>query len=496
MIQEILSIINLKFVLLVFIGSVAGLFIGAMPGLSVTMATALLVSITFTWEVKGAMGLIMGVYTVGVYSGAVTAILLNIPGAPSSVATTLDGYPMAKKGEALLALRVAAYYSFMGTLVGLLVLLVSAKPITQLALNFTPIDYFLLALFGLTTVGSLTSGNFAKGILSALIGVFISTIGMDPVTGFGRFTYGSVNLQRGISVIPALIGLFGFSEILYQLNLDLEGSVNFNIEKCKGNIKEILSHWKLGIRASLIGVFIGALPGTGGPIAALLAYEHGKRTTKKPRTPFGQGAVEGIVASEAANNACIGGALIPMLTLAIPGDAVTAVILSAFYIHGLRPGPLLFTETPQMFSVILAGGFLGSIMILILGLTVAPLLSKVIRIKKTYLYPVVAVLCIIGSYAASTYIFDIILMLIFGVLGFIMRKQDYAVAPLVLGLVLGELMDANFRRAVSLLSASENMIKELLLKPITIMLIIMVIISVASNFISYQDIKNRFFVRR
>lgn len=491
MIKEIFSIIDLNFIFLVFVGSIAGLFVGAMPGLSVTMATALLVSITFTWEVNSAMALIMGVYTVGVYSGAVTAILINIPGAPSSVATTLDGYPMAKKGDALLALKVAAFYSFIGTIIGLLVLGISAKEVAKLALAFTPMDYFLLSLFGLTTVGSLTSKNFTKGMISAMVGVFISMIGMDPIVGVSRFTYGSVNLQRGISIIPALIGLFGFSEVLYQISLKKEKKEMLNVSREKTSLKDILGHWALSIRSSIIGVIIGALPGTGGPIAALLSYEHAKKSTKSPKVPFGEGAIEGIVASEAANNACIGGALIPMLTLAMPGDAVTAVILSAFYVHGLRPGPLLFTETPEMFSVILAGGFVGSIMILLLGLTVAPLLSKVVAIKERHLFPIVVVLCVIGSYAASTHIFDVFLMLIFGIVGYIMRRRDYAVAPMVLGLVLGGIMDSNFRRAMSLISASDNLLNDLFFRPITIILTILVIFSVVSNFISISSIKEK-----
>lgn len=490
MIQDIFSVIDFNFIILVFIGSIAGLFVGAMPGLSVTMATALLVSITFTWEVNSAMALIMGVFTVGVYSGAVTAILINIPGAPSSVATTLDGYPMAKSGKPLLALKTAAYYSFLGTMIGLIVLAISAKQISKLALSFTPIDYFLLALFGLTTVGSLTSKDFTKGMISAFIGVFISTIGMDPIMGVGRFTYGSVNLQRGVSIIPALIGLFGFSEILYQI---FSGSVQverLSVSKTKIKLKEIFSHWALGIRSALMGVTIGALPGAGGPVAALLAYDQAKKTTKNPKVPFGEGAIEGLVASEAANNGCIGGALIPMLTLAVPGDAVTAVILSAFYVHGLRPGPLLFTETPEMFNVILAGGFIGSIMILLLGLTVAPLLAKIATIKQRHLFPIVAVLCIIGSYAASTNSFDILLMLMFGILGFIMRRRQYSVAPIVLGLVLGGIMDSNFRRAMSLIRTSDNVFGDLFLKPITIVLTLFVIFSVLSNFISMKKIKS------
>lgn len=493
MIGEILSIVDFNFVLLVFIGSIAGLFVGAMPGLSVTMATALLVSVTFTWEVNSAMALIMGVFTVGVYSGAVTAILINIPGAPSSVATTLDGYPMAKKGESLLALKAAAYYSFLGTMIGLIVLALSAKQVSKLALSFSPIDYFLLALFGLTTVGSLTSQNFTKGMISAFIGVFISTIGMDPIMGVGRFTYGSVNLQRGISIIPALIGLFGFSEILDQISSKAVGFEILSVSKEKVSVKQIFSHWALGIRSSFIGVLIGALPGAGGPIAALLAYDQAKKTTRNPKVPFGEGAIEGLIASESANNGCIGGALIPMLTLAVPGDAVTAVILSAFYVHGLRPGPLLFSETPEMFSVILAGGFIGSIMILVLGLTVAPLLAKIATIKQRHLFPIVAVLCIIGSYAASTNSFDILLMLIFGILGFIMRRRDYSVAPMVLGLVLGGIMDSNFRRAMSLIKMSENIMGDLFFKPITMVLSVFVILSILSNFVSVEDIKNKIF---
>lgn len=484
------SVINLNFIFIVFIGSLAGLFVGAMPGLSVTMATALLVSLSFTWQVNNAMALIMGVYTVGVYSGAITAILINIPGAPSSVATTLDGYPMAKNGKPLLALKTAAYYSFLGTVIGLIVLGLSARQISKLALAFTPIDYFLLALFGLTTVGSLTSNNFTKGMISAFIGVFISTIGIDPIMGLARFTYGSLNLQRGLSIIPALIGLFGFSEILYQIFSGPRQLESLSISKEKVNTREIFSHWFLGIKSSFLGVIVGALPGAGSPVAALLAYDQAKRTTKNPKLPFGQGAIEGLVASESANNGCIGGALIPMLTLAVPGDAVTAVILSAFYVHGLRPGPLLFSETPEMFSVILAGGFIGSIMILLLGLTVAPLLSKVANIRERHLFPIVAILCIIGSYAASNNTFDILLMLIFGVLGFFMRKRDYSVAPMVLGLVLGGIMDSNFRRAMSLIRSSDNIFGDLFMKPITIILSLFVVFSVLSNFISMRKIRD------
>lgn len=488
MLADMISVIDLPFLGVIFLGAVSGLFVGSMPGLSVTMATALLVSITYTWDTNLAMGLIMGVYVVGVYSGAITAILINIPGAPSSVSTTLDGYPMAKKGRALLALRTATIYSFMGSVIGLIVLMVSAGPVTKLALQFTRFDYFLLALFGLTTIGSLTSKSYVKGLISAALGVFLSTIGMDSMFGIGRFTFGITNLQRGIPIVAALIGLFGLSEILIQVSKKKTDAKSVVIKDEKVSTPEILKHWVLGIYSSVLGALIGALPGAGGPVAALIAYDQAKKMTKNPEVPFGQGAIEGIVASEAANNGCIGGALIPMLTLAVPGDAVTAVILSAFYIHGLRPGPLLFTQTPEMFSVILAAGFIACVMILVLGYTVAPLLSKIATVKEGHLFPIVSTLCVVGAFATSNNFFDVWLMVGFGILGFIMRKREYSVAPLVLGLVLGGLMDDNFRRTMSLLQSSSSPIKDLFFSPISMVLTLLICFSVLSNFTFFRNL--------
>ncbi|MDK2944427.1 MAG: putative tricarboxylic transport rane protein [Mesotoga sp.] len=401
MVEQILAAIDLRFIFLVFVGAFAGLVVGAMPGLSVTMATAILVSVTFTWTVNDAMALMMGVYVVGVFSGAISAILINIPGAPASVATTLDGFPMTMKGQARKALRVATVYSFVGTLFGLIMLALLAKPVTKIALQFSPMDYFLLALFGLTTVGSLTSKNFLKGLISATLGVIISLIGIDPIMGTPRFTFGSMKLQAGISLIAALIGLFGFSEILVQIGQRSLQPIAGKLGKEKVGFRQLMRHIPLSLQSAVIGTFIGALPGTGGPVASLIAYDQAKKTVRKPEVPFGEGAVEGIVASESANNACIGGALIPMLTLAVPGDAVTAVLLSAMYVHGLRPGPLLFTQTPDLFYVILAAGIIGSLSIIALGIGVAPLMARMVLIPKKILLPVVAILCIIGAYAIN-----------------------------------------------------------------------------------------------
>ncbi len=478
---------NPRFILLCGLGSVAGLFVGSIPGLSVSMATALLVSITYTWTPIDAMATIMGVYVVGVFSGALSAILLNIPGAPASVVTTLDGYPLAKRGEAFRALKYATVYSFVGSVFGLVALALLARPITSIALKFQPMDYFLLALFGLATVGGLTTKSFSKGLVSAVFGLFFAMVGMDSVLGTPRLVFGIQNLKAGISTVPALVGLFGFAEVL---SVVYDGNVNVtvnNITHQVVKIREILKHFWLSLYYSVIGTFVGALPGAGGPVAAFLAYSQAKSIVKKPSRPFGEGAVEGIVASESANNACIGGALIPMLTLAVPGDAVTAIMLSVFYIHGLQPGPMFITNSPESFYSILGGGFVGCLFLLLLGLLVAPHLSRVINVPKKILLPIVTLLCVIGAFACNGRLFDVLLMFFFGVLGFLMRTRGYSVAPMTLGIVLGGMMDSNFRRAVSLAVTSDNVIVALFGRPITLILLIATLFSIVTNIPSVKS---------
>lgn len=478
---SVADFLTLKFLALVFVGSLLGLVVGALPGLTVTMATALLVSVTMPWPMVDALAVIMGVYVVGVYAGAISAVLINIPGAPSSVATTFDGFPLAKQGRAKTALYAAAIHSFIGSVIGLVILLTVARPVAKVALAFTPFDYFLFALFGLTTVGSLASRSFLKGLISATMGVLLSLVGMDPVFGVGRFTFGSTNLLSGINIVPALIGLFGFSEVLIQISQRGLGTISERIVKEKVSLMEILKHWRLSIQSSIIGTFIGALPGVGGPIAALIAYDAAKRTVKNPSKPFGEGAIEGIVASEAANNACIGGALIPMLTMAIPGDAVTAVMLAAFYVHGLRPGPTLFLQTPELFYAVVVGGFMGAFAVLVLAVSLAPILARVVMVPKSVLLPAVSVLCVIGAYAVNNSLFETMLMLFFGVLGFVMRMSDYSTAPLVLGLVLGNMMDFNLRKAIALAQTSDNFWMALFYRPITLVLMTVLVFWILFN---------------
>ena len=478
LLASMLSQVDLTFILLIFGGAFAGLFVGAIPGLSVTMATALLVSITFTWTVKNALAVILGVFVSGVYAGAVSAILINIPGAPSSVVTTLDGYPMARKGEAALALWAATFHSFVGSVFGFLVLMFVARPVTDFALSFSAMDYFLLALFGLTTIGTLTAKNYLKGGICAVFGLLLSMVGIDPFSGTARYSFGLTDLQGGIPLIAALIGLFGFAEVLDQVARGTMSAIAEKAGRMRYSFREMIRYLPLSLRSSVIGTFIGALPGAGGPVASIIAYDQARKSVKNPTRPFGEGAVEGVIASEAANNACIGGALIPMLTLAVPGDAVTAVMLAAFYVHGLQPGPLLFVRTPELFSVVLAAGFLACFAMLLLGMTVVPRLSGIVLVPKRILMPLVTVLCVVGTYAVNSSMFDVGLMFCFGLAGFLMRSRGYPAAPLVLGLVLGEMMDSNLRRAVNMAMAGDSVFLELFGRPSTVVLSLMVAFSV------------------
>ena len=478
---DILSVLSVKFVLLVFLGSVAGLFVGAIPGLSVSMATALLVSITYTWQTNDALAMVMGVYVVGVFSGAVSAILINIPGAPSSVVTTLDGYPLARRGQAYKALYYATIYSFIGSVFGLAALALLAGPVSNLAIKFRPMDYFLLALFGLATVGSVTSKNYVKGLIAAALGLIISMIGLDPLVGTPRLIFGVSQLRAGISTVPALVGLFGFAEVLSVI---FDGHMSQTVESMnheRMSLREVLRHWKLSLYTSLLGTLVGALPGAGGPVAAFLSYNEAKRLVKKPEVPFGEGAVEGIVASESSNNACIGGALIPMLTLAVPGDAVTAIILSVFYVHGLKPGPMFIRESASSFHAILLASFIACGALLLLGLLVAPRISKVISVPKNILLPIVTVLCVVGAFACNNRLFDVGLMFAFGLVGFLMRRRGYPAAPMVLALVLGKTMDSNFRRAMALAAVADNPLASLFGHPITAFLLVCTVAVVLGN---------------
>jgi putative tricarboxylic transport membrane protein len=434
--------------LLVGLGTFAGVYVGAIPGLSVTMAVSILISFTFSWDVYPAISLMIGIYMGGVYGGSRTAILLNIPGAPSAIATALDGYPMAQRGEAGTAIGVTTVMSFFGGLVGIAVLALAAPVVSEFALRFQPRDYMFLAILGILLVGSLSSGSLVKGIFAGAFGIAIGAVGMDPLTFTERFTFDVPILRSGISFIAVMIGMFGVSEALLQLHqIDLP-AVRQKIGKIVPSFGTIKKHLPLSMQTSFIGVVIGALPGTGGDIAALMAYDHAKRVTKNPERPFGDGAIEGLVGPETANNAAVGGAFIPMMTLGIPGDAVTAIMIGALFIHGLNPGPMLMIDKPDMFWFIVGALVTANAFMLMFGLTGIRLFTKIVEIPRAILIPMIMLLSVVGAYAVNNSITDVYWMLGFGVFGYFMRHYGYPLGPVILGVILSRLLDDNWRRAI------------------------------------------------
>lgn len=469
-------------IFLIAAGTFAGIYIGAIPGLSVTMAVSILISFTFAWEVNNALCLMVGIFMGGVYGGSRTAILLNIPGAPSAIATALDGYPLALKGEAGEAIGISTIMSVLGGFVGILCLALFAPVISDFALTFQPRDFMLLGLLGILLLGSLSGESLAKGIVAGALGLLIGTVGLDPLTAEERFTFGMTELWGGISFIAVMIGLFGVSEALAQIHhLDLP-AVRQKITRIVPSWASIRKYLPLSLQTSGIGVIIGALPGVGGDIAALMAYDYAKRTTKNPEVAFGKGAKEGLVAPESANNAAVGGAFIPMLTLGIPGDAVTAIFIGALYIHGLNPGPMLMIEQPHMFWFMIGALFLANIFLLIFGLTGIKIFTKIVEIPKGVLIPLIMLLSVVGAYAVNNSITDVYWMLGFGVFGYFLKIYGYQLGPIVLGVILSRLIDENWRRAI--ISEQESVgvfFAKMLTSPLSLVLVGTIVVILLSQ---------------
>ena len=481
--------IDPKLLFLIASGTWAGIYIGAIPGLSVTMAVSILISFTFSWDVLPALALMAGIYMGGVYGGSRTAILLNIPGAPAAIATSLDGYPLAQKGQAGEAIGITTTVSFFGGMLGILVLATAAPIVSEFAVRVQPRDYMMLAILGLLLVGSLSGESLIKGVFAGAFGLLIGTVGMDPLTVADRFTFGFDSLRAGISFVAVMIGMFGISEALVQLHDVHKEAVRQNISRIVPSWATILKHMPLSLRCSTIGVIIGALPGTGGDIAALMAYDHAKRTVKNPEVPFGQGAIEGLVAPETANNAAVGGAYIPMMTLGIPGDSVTAIMIGALFIHGLNPGPMLMVDKPDMFWYIVGSLTLGTIFMLIFGLTGIRFFVKVVEMPRTVLLPMIILLSIVGAYAVNNSLTDVYWTLAFGVLGYFMKCYGYQLGPVILGVILSRLLDDNWRRAI--ISDQESLwllLKGTLTSPLSIILFGSIIFLLVSKTSLYKNL--------
>jgi len=460
--------------LLIAVGTFAGIYIGAIPGLSVTMAVSLLISFTFSWDTLSALALMIGVFVGGVYGGARSAILLNIPGAPAAIATSIDGYPLAQKGLAGETIGIATIQSVIGGIIGVIIMVIATPIISKIALSFAPRDYFLIGVMGILLVGSMGDKSVAKGIFSGGLGVILGLVGMDPFTGVGRFTFGNLTLLGGISYVTAMIGLFGVAEALFQLKEIKKPIIKQKISKIIPSWETTLKFLPLTIRSSLIGSIIGALPGTGGDIAAILAYDNARRTVKNNEVEFGKGAIEGVIAPESANNAAIGGAFIPMLTLGIPGDSVTAIIIGAMFIHGLRPGPMLMNENPSMFWYIAVSLLIANLFLLIFGLMGIRIFTSIIDIKKEKILPSVLLLAAIGAYSISGSYFDLVMVMIFGFLGYILKQYNFPIGPIILGMILGPIIDSNFRRAILSSGSFVTFLIELFTNPISLSLVLII----------------------
>lgn len=460
------------FILFVFIGSILGLFIGAIPGLSVTMAISILASMTYGFNTYYAIAIVMGIYVVGVFSGSISAILLNIPGAPSNIVTAIDGYKLTKKNKANSAIKISALYSFVGSVIGFICLYLFSFPLSKIALLFSPLDYFLISIFGIIGISSLNT-DYKKVIISASIGFLISLIGIDSFSGVKRLTFGIEALDVGINNAVALIGIFAFSRVILSINNKNETKLELSNDYIK--IKEALKYFKDSIYYSLIGVIIGAIPGAGSPVASFYAYSEAKRL-KNPKAKIGEGSFEGLVASESANNGCIGGAFIPLVTLGLPGDSVTAVLISIFSIHSLKIGPLFLVENYNYFIAIVIAGLIACVFLFFLGYFIAPSIGNILKIDNRIIMLVVTILSFIGAYSIRNNYFDILIMVIFSFVSYFMIKNDFPVSPFVLSLVLGNMVDTNFRRFLSLMSVSNNILKDFFLRPITLVIIILIIL--------------------
>ncbi|MCH3917905.1 MAG: tripartite tricarboxylate transporter permease [Spirochaetia bacterium] len=449
--QGIISVLNPYVLLLILGGTVLGIIFGSIPGITVTMGVALFLPVTFMMQPVPALALLMGLYIGGTSGGLISAILLNIPGTPASICTCLDGKPMAERGEAGKAIGTGVLFSFIGGFLSLLVLYFISPLLAKVTLNFASYEYFSLGLISLTLVSSISGDSLIKGVLSCLFGFMCTFVGLAPITGYPRFTFGFSQLMGGISLLPTLIGLFAVSQLLVaaeeggctkitaQKNLAMHG---FGI-----STKEFLSQKVNCLRSALIGTGIGILPGLGASISGVVSYGIAKGHSSYPEK-FGTGIIDGIVASETSNNASTGGAMIPLLTLGIPGDNTTAIILAGFMVQGITPGPLLFQSNGKLVYAIFTALFFANIFMLVTELFGMKAFVKILRVPKKILLPVILALCVIGSYGLNNRMFDVWTMVFFGVVGFAMKKFKIPSTPFLLGFILGPMIERELRRGL------------------------------------------------
>ena len=463
-------------------GVVIGIVFGAMPGLSSTMAVALFLPLTYGMQDTDSLALLMALYIGAISGGLISAILLKIPGTPSSVATCWDGSPMARKGQAMKALGAGIFYSFLGTIASIAVLVFLAPSLARFAMNFGFYEYFAVALFSLSMVATMSANNMKKGVFSGILGFMFACVGIAPIDAAQRFTFGSSALQGGFNILPVLIGLFAVSEILILAQTSRgEKEAEITQVSTKGikgfgfSLKEFGEQKWNALRSCLIGIWIGILPGIGGGTSNILSYTVAKNQSKHPEK-FGTGILDGVVASETANNASVGGAMIPLLALGIPGDTVTAILLGAFTMQGLTPGPLLFQNSGKLVYSIFASMIVASVLMLLFEFYGLRLFVKMLKIPKHILMPVVFILCVVGAYGISSRTFDVAAMIVFGIVGLLFKSYDIPSAPFILGFILGPMAETNLRRGLQL---SEGSLMPFVQKPIALTFILITVVSLA-----------------
>lgn len=434
--------------LVLLLSTFSGLVMGMLPGLSATMAIALLTGLTYGFPAATALISLIGVYVGAISGGCQSAVLLNIPGTPASAATACDGFPMANRGEGGYAIFLATTSSMIGTLLSVVCVLTLTPVLSMFALKFVSWEFFLLAVFGTMICGSLTSnGNVLKGWIAGILGLLVSQVGMDTVNTYPRFSYGNLNLMSGIQLVPVMIGLFGFPEIIQAFTQADSEILKVTRFKISDGFRTIGRHSAAVLRSALIGVGVGIIPGVGEDVGGWLSYWASKSGSKDPES-FGKGNELGVISAETGNNACIGGAIIPVMSLAVPGSAPAAVLLAAFMMHGYRPGPLLLTESPEFVYRIGVYLALAAVAMWLLALVVSRFTVKILGVNKRILMPIIYVLCVIGAFLINHQMFDVKVMFVFGLLGVLLRAVGFPSAPFLLGLILGPMADSNLRRAL------------------------------------------------
>ncbi len=433
---------------LLFFGVLLGIVLGALPGISSTMSLAVLLPVSFSMNPEHGMIFLMSVFSASVYGGSISAILISIPGTPGAIVTQMDGYPMAKQGRAGEALTYAVLASGFGGVIGWILLILLGPLLADAALHFRSPDFAAVTLFGLCMLAYATPDSTYKALVAGVFGLILSTVGLDSLTFIGRLDFGNAYLQGGISMVPVAVGIFGLAEVLKSIEFGKNKlEVITSINRLFPPWSEIKSLWPMAIRGALIGAFVGAIPAAGSAIGVTVSYAQEKRMSKNPEK-YGTGIPEGIVAPESSNNACVGGALIPLMTLGIPGDSMTAVLVGAMLIHGLRPGPQLFVERLDFVSLIYVALILAIILTTILALLTIRFIARILDAPKNILMTGITILCMVGSYAVRNSTFDVMIMIIFGFIGYLMQKIRMPVAPVVFGLVLGPLLEENIRRSL------------------------------------------------